>query len=146
MFGLGNLLFGKKVKVNTQLGTFKARVKKDSSKEIVWTRDFTSNATTKELFLLLLGNGKGPYESQIEAVQFILNNPDEIKDQIVTIITNDKSLQSKFQGKKIADFHLVYIGVLRESKVNYELSFETKNNEEYVGAIFKDQKITEVSL
>lgn len=144
MLGLGNLLFGKKVKVNTQIGTFKARVKKNSSKEIVWTRDSIPKTETTELYLLLTGNAKGPYQSQIEMVQFLQNNPEKIKAQILDFITNDKALQAEFKGQNIANFHLTYVSPWLKNEVSYELSYETKNEEGYIGAIFKNQKITEV--
>ena len=71
---------------------------------------------------------------------------ESIKAQIVAIIENDKDLKREFQAQRIADFHLSYIGSLKDSKVNFELSFERKNDEGYIGATFKDQKITEVNF
>lgn len=145
MFGIGNLLFGKQVTVNTQIGTFKARVK-NSSKEITWTGDTISITDATELFILLTGNAKGPYEIQIETVQFILNNQDKIKAQILDIITNDTTLQLEFKGKNIANFHLAAMNPWLKSEVSFELSYEMKNDEGYIRAIFKDQKITEVNF
>lgn len=144
MFGLRNLLFGKKVTVNTQIGTFTARVKNNNSKEITWTRDSISKTDTTELFLLLTGNAKGPYESQIETVQFILNNQEEVKAQILDFITSNTTLQLEFKDQNIVDFHLVAINPWLKSEISLELSYETKNEEGYIGAIFKNQKITEV--
>ncbi|WP_430409533.1 hypothetical protein [Kordia sp.] len=146
MLGIGNLLFGKKVIVDTQIGTFKARIKKNSSKQTTWTLDATSKTENTALFILLVGNEKGPSDNQIETVQFIRNNMESIKAQIVAIIASDKDLKREFQDQKITDFHLSYIGSLKESNVNFELSFERKKDDGYLGATLKDQKITEVNL
>lgn len=140
MFGIRDLLFGKKVMVNVpDLGTFEARVKKNRLKEITWFSEANIASKNKDLVLMLLGNGKGPYQSQIENVQFILKDEENIRTKIVDEIANDKKMQLKFQGQKIEDFNLTCIYTWKNDEISYELSFESANDG-YIGVIHTGQK------
>ncbi|MGH1385757.1 hypothetical protein [Kordia sp.] len=145
MFGILNFLFGKKVKITIpNLGIFEARVKRDKQKEITWVSDENSTYRNKEVSLLLLGNSKGPYPTQIEAAKFILKDEENIKSQMVDEISKDIKLQEKFKGQKITDYRLKCIYPWNEKETPYELSFESKINDEYIGVMHTGEKIESV--
>ncbi|WP_298426105.1 hypothetical protein [uncultured Kordia sp.] len=145
MFGLGNLLFGKKVTVNTQLGTFKARVRNNSSKEIIWTGEIEFTTQNSELILMLLGNAKGPFQSQLETAQSILKDEESIKIQIVELLSGIPSDMKKIQDLKITDFRLKYIGFFQDDGITHELSYESEDGG-YFGAVFKGQAIKDLLI
>lgn len=142
MFGLSKLLFGEKTKINNpDLGFFEARIKNSNQKDIIWTGAIKSKEYNNELIILLIGNSNGPYKSQIETIKTILNDLENIYKQIVGIINDDSILQDKFQNKKISDFYLACINPWKKGEISYELTFDLKNGDGYVGAIFKNGNI-----
>ena len=147
MLGLGKILFGEKVKINVEdLGVFKARVRNIHKKNILWTGKVIPNGYNDELILLLLGDARGPCTSEIETVKLIINNLESIKRQIIEMLNKNKELKEKFHNQRMSDFYLACINPWRKNEVSNELSFESNINDGYVGAIFKNGRITEVNL
>jgi len=146
MFGITEFIFGVKKEVTiVDLGTFKANVRNITSKNIIWEAIIKSKLD-KELAIALIGNANKPFSSQIETVKFIITNNNSISNQIVSIINKKEELTNKFKNENIADYALKEINPWRKGEISYELLFQSKLKNNYLGAIFKNGKITEVYI
>ena len=147
MFGIGKLLFGEKKQINiSELGVFNARIKSVTQKDIIWSGTVNSKKDNNKLIILLVGNIKGPYSTQIETVKSIINNLESVNKEIIELINDELILKKKFEGQKISDFNLVCINSWLKNEISFELTFESRIDDGYVGAIFKNGKISEVNL
>jgi hypothetical protein len=147
MFDINKLLFGKKIKVNvSDLGVFEARIKNINKKDIIWTGSIDIEKYDDKLVIQILGNSNAPYKNQVETIQFILNNSETITNQIIEKINANETLKSKFKNQKITDYYLNNINPWLKNEVSYELSFQSKINDEDIGAIFKNRKISEINF
>ncbi|NQY31301.1 MAG: hypothetical protein HRT69_17775, partial [Flavobacteriaceae bacterium] len=88
----------------------------------------------------------GPYNNQIETVKYIINEIDVINNQITELINNNLELNDKFKNQSMSDFHLACINPWLKNEISYELSFDSNLNDGYVGAIFKNGRITEINI
>jgi len=146
MLGILDFFFGKKTTIKVpEIGTFTARIKRNTQKEIVWSCYEYSSNVNKEITFLLLGNAKGPYQRQIEETKSILKNKEEIKEQIADLLSEIRSNMKKIQHLNIADFRLKYIGFSQDEGIIHELSYESEDGG-YFGAVFKDQVIKDILI
>jgi hypothetical protein len=147
VFRIIKLLIGEKIEVEiSELGIFNARIRNINKENIVWTGSISYNKSNQDLVILLLGDSKGPYKSQIEDTKIILKDLESINNQIIEIVNKDYSLKEKFKNQRITDFYLACINPWLKNEISYELSFESKINDGYIGAIFKKGKISEVNV
>ncbi|MFA6393243.1 MAG: hypothetical protein WCW54_04150 [Candidatus Paceibacterota bacterium] len=147
MINIRQLLFGTKKLVETKkLGTFDATVRNENTaKEITWCSTIKIVNYSDDITILLEGDAFGPAKIQIESATWIIENIKEIDKELISKINSNSELNEKYRNNNLTDLRLSCLNPWEISLNSYELSYESKSENEFsVSAIVQKNKIIEV--
>lgn len=142
-----NLLFGSKKRIETaKLGTFEAKIKNEkTAKDITWLSTIEITDYSDDITIILEGDGYGPEQKQLESATWIIENIKKINDELVSRINSDSTLNEKYRKFDLYDLRLSCLNPWEISLNSYELSFESKTNDDFaVSVIIQNEKIIEI--
>ena len=142
-----NLLFGSKKRIETaKLGIFEAKIKNEkTAKDITWLSTVEITDYSNDITIILEGDGYGPEQKQLESATWIIENIKIINDELVSKINNDSTLNEKYRKFDLYDLRLSCLNPWEISLNSYELSFESKRNDEFaVSVIIQNEKIIKI--
>jgi hypothetical protein len=138
-----DLLFGKKRYVKTQkLGTFDARIRKETAKEKTWCSTFEIENYSEEVCVILEGDTKGPFKKHIENATRVIENLDKTDSQIKEMIKKSDKQREIFIDTNLDDLKLEAIISLDSD--TYELMYCIdlhSDDEKSIGATYKNNQI-----
>lgn len=145
-----DLLFGKKVIVkDAVLGELSSRIKsKNPDKEYSWECDYRFKQQQEDTFIILDGDFRGPYASQLEAVHRLLNSYDEICTTIDHALEASDSAKIKALSNWKYEFYLSAILNFEVDTNEFEVNFDSisGNNSQEIYVVWKDGKIDEIDF
>lgn len=142
-----NLLFGSKKRIETaKLGIFEAKIKNEkTAKDITWLSTVEITDYSNDITIILEGDGYGPEQKQLESATWIIENIKIINDELVSKINNDSTLNEKYRKFDLYDLRPSCLNPWEISLNSYELSFESKRNDEFaVSVIIQNEKIIKI--
>ena len=140
-----DIIFGDKIIINDRFfGKVESERtrKKDLSKEIIWSFDFTIKPFKKDVNIILDGNYNGVNQEQKRELKHFIENWDNVYSIKLDEIIAKKKLK-RFKNWR-NDYFMEFICPSVESnKIGFEVTFETidKNDSKYFGFDFLNRQI-----
>ena len=142
-------IFGKEIKYNdNRIGELTARIRNKKKTNCTWTGTYLIPGQKAETVIILEGDNKAPFPSQIKGIYALLDNIQDINRKLEEYWKSKPFVKQSYTADWLDKYYIEGIWPRKIEENSFEITYEQYDKEQssYISLIWKNKEISEVEI